>query len=247
MLGMQLSNMDLVDLQKIALETAREAGEFLLKNKKEKKSVLTAEGRDIKLELDIQTEELIRNKLKKTNIIVLGEELGLDREEDLKWVIDPIDGTSNYYRGLDQCCVSISLMQQEEALLGVIFNFNNNEMYHAAKNMGAFLNNEPISVSNIDDRRKASLTTGFPASESLESSLKFLEDLCEWKKIRMFGSAALSCAYIASGKCDYYAERGIYLWDFAAGICIVNEAGGRVEHSLIDDQRYEVIISNGLL
>ena len=72
-------------------------------------------------------------------------------------------------------------------------------------------------------------------------------DLKGWKKVRMFGSAALSCAYVASAKCDYYAEKGVYLWDFAAGICLVEEAGGNITYSLIDKDRYEVIASNGLI
>ena len=96
-------------------------------------------------------------------------------------------------------------------------------------------------------KNKASLTTGFPASETIDSQYNFLDDLKGWKKIRMFGSAALSCAYVASGKCDYYAEKGVYLWDFAAGICLVNEAGGKAEFTLIDDERYSVIFSNGKL
>ena len=120
-------------------------------------------------------------------------------------------------------------------------------MYHAVKGEGAYLNNEKIKVSNINKRKDASITTGFPASETITSAIQFLGDLGGWKKVRMFGSAALSCAYVASGKCDYYAEKGVYLWDFAAGICLVREAGGKVEYSLIDNERYEVIISNGLL
>ena len=77
--------------------------------------------------------------------------------------------------------------------------------------------------------------------------MNFLNGLVGWKKVRMFGSAALSCAYVASGKCDYYSEKGVYLWDFAAGICLVKEAGGYAEYSLIDEDRYEVVFSNGLL
>ena len=75
----------------------------------------------------------------------------------------------------------------------------------------------------------------------------FLDNLKEWKKIRMFGSAALSCAYVASGKCDFYAEKGVYLWDFAAGICLIEEAGGRAEYKSLDNQRYSVRFSNNLL
>ena len=138
-------------------------------------------------------------------------------------------------------------MQNEETLIGVIYNFNTKEMFHGQKDQGAFLNDNIIEVSKINSKSKASLTTGFPASESIESSLEFLEGLQGWKKIRMFGSAALSCAYIASGRCDAYIEKGIYLWDFAAGICLVNEAGGRVKYSKIDSERYSVKFDNNCL
>ena len=138
-------------------------------------------------------------------------------------------------------------MENDEALIGVIYNFNNDQMYSAVKDQGAFLNNMKISVSDISSRDKASITTGFPASETIESSMNFLQDLKGWKKVRMFGSAALSCAYVASGKCDYYAEKGVYLWDIAAGICLVKEAGGCVDFKPIDKDRYEVVFSNNLL
>ena len=138
-------------------------------------------------------------------------------------------------------------MDKNEASVGVVYNFNNGEMYAAAKGLGCYLNDSKVTVSNIDQKNKASLTTGFPASETIESQYDFLEDLKGWKKIRMFGSAALSCSYVASGKCDYYAEKGVYLWDFAAGICLVKEAGGDLEFTLIDDERYAVRFSNGKL
>ena len=138
-------------------------------------------------------------------------------------------------------------MAKNESKIGVVYNFNNNELYSAANGLGCYLNDRKVQVSNIDQRDKASLTTGFPASETIESQYDFLEDLKGWKKIRMFGSAALSCAYVASGKCDYYAEKGVYIWDFAAGICLVNEAGGHAEFIQIDDERYAVRFSNGKL
>ena len=232
----------------IAKKTAIKAGDFLIKNKLNKKVVLTEEGRDIKLELDRETENLIRKELEKTNIIILGEEFGGEiSSKSLRWVIDPIDGTANYFRGLDQCCVSIALMDQDKSKLGIVYNFNNGEIYSAAEWHGCYLNDSKINVSDIDQKNKASITTGFPASETIDSQYEFLDELQGWKKIRMFGSAALSCAYIASGKCDYYAEKGVYLWDFAAGICLVEEAGGNAEYSLIDDERYAVRFSNGKL
>ena len=232
----------------IAKEAAKEAGNFLVKNKLSKKEIYSEEGRDIKLQLDRETEDLIREKLEPTNIPVLGEEFGGEESpESERWVIDPIDGTANYFRGLDQCCISIALMDKNESKIGVVYNFNNQEMYAAAKGLGCYLNDAKVNVSDIDQKNKASLTTGFPASETIDSQYNFLDDLKGWKKIRMFGSAALSCAYVASGKCDYYAEKGVYLWDFAAGICLVKEAGGKAEFTLIDDERYSVRFSNGKL
>ena len=239
--------MSLDDLHDLAVSAAISAGNFLNEKKIEKKEVFKEEGRDIKLIIDQDTEKLIRSSLEATDIPILGEEYGGEISKERYWVIDPIDGTANYFRGLDECCISIALMEGNEPLIGVIFNFNNNQMYTAIKDHGAFLNNTRISVSNINSRSKASITTGFPASESIDSSMKFLEDLKGWKKVRMFGSAALSCAYVASGKCDYYAEKGVYLWDIAAGICLVREAGGCVDFKLIDKERYEVVFSNNLL
>ena len=239
--------MTISELKDLAVNAAINAGNFLNKNKFEEKEIHEEEGRDIKLIIDQDTEKLIRSNLQETDIPILGEEYGGDIADGKYWVIDPIDGTANYFRGLDECCVSIALMEGNEALIGVVYNFNNNQMYTAIKDHGAFLNNTKISVSNIAARNKASITTGFPASESVESSMNFLEDLKGWKKVRMFGSAALSCAYVASGKCDYYAEKGVYLWDIAAGICIVKEAGGCADFKLIDKERYEVVFSNNLL
>ena len=239
--------MKLNELKDLAVDAAIIAGNFLNKNKFEEKEIHEEKGRDLKLIIDQDTEKLIRSKLQVTDIPILGEEYGGDIADGKYWVIDPIDGTANYFRGLDECCVSIALMENEEALIGVIYNFNNDQMYTAIKDQGAFLNNTKISVSEITSRDKASITTGFPASETIESSMNFLQDLKDWKKVRMFGSAALSCAYVASGKCDYYAEKGVYLWDIAAGICLVKEAGGCVDLKPIDKERYEVVFSNNLL
>jgi myo-inositol-1(or 4)-monophosphatase len=239
--------LNLRNLKQLAIKAAKEAGEYLLKNKTAKKEIFSEQGRDIKLEIDRSTEKLIRTSLRESDISILGEEYGGKSSDGLVWVIDPIDGTANYFRGLDQCCISIALMDGNQALLGIIYNFNTNELFHAQHEQGAFLNDLPISVSNISEKNKASLTTGFPASESIESSLDFLDGLKEWKKIRMFGSAALSCAYISSGRCDAYIEKGVYLWDFAAGICLVNEAGGRVQFSKIDSERYSVKFDNNCL
>ena len=239
--------MTLNELKDLAVDTARQAGDFLNQRKLEKKEIYEEEGRDIKLIIDRDTEKLIRSNLEETNIPILGEEYGGDISKEKYWVIDPIDGTANYFRGLDQCCVSIALAHNNDFVIGVIYNFNTDELFSAQKDNGAFVNGKKISVSNISSKEKSSITTGFPASESIESSLEFLEGLQGWKKIRMFGSAALSCAYVASGRCDAYIEKGVYLWDFAAGICLVKEAGGRVDYTKLDSDRYAVNFDNNCL
>lgn len=234
-------------LKQLAKKAALKAGEYLLKNKSLKKTIFKNKGRDIKLELDRSTEALIAKILSESKIPIMGEELTSELSADFFWVVDPIDGTANYFRGLDQCCVSIGLIKDGVAILGVVYNFNTNEMFHAALNKGAFLNNEKIFVSDVANQNEASLTTGFPASETIKSSIAFLDGFSDWKKIRMFGSAALSCAYVASGRCDAYIEKGVYLWDFAAGICLVKEAGGNVELTELDEGRYSVRMTNNLL
>ena len=139
--------MNLNELKDLAVNAAIEAGNFLNKNKSEEKEIHEEKGRDIKLIIDQDTEKLIRSNLEATDIPILGEEYGGKIADGKYWVIDPIDGTANYFRGLDECCVSIALMENDQALIGVIYNFNNDQMYTAIKNEGAFLNNTKISVS----------------------------------------------------------------------------------------------------
>ena len=172
------SKMNLKVLSESAVTAAKIAGKFLLENKFLDKSVHEESGRDIKLELDRLTEKIIHEELKDTNILFFGEEFG-GLNSGLRWVVDPIDGTANYFRGLDQCCISIALMKDDSALIGVIYNFNVDEMFCAIKGYGSYLNNKKILVSVIKEKNRASLTTGFPASESLESSMEFLEGLKE--------------------------------------------------------------------
>ena len=241
--------MKLSELFYLAKTASIKAGEFLLKNKDVEKKVFLEQGRDIKLEIDRSTEKLIRTILEVSEIPIIGEEYGGDVINDKEdyWVIDPLDGTSNYFRGIDQCCVSISLMNGLTSKIGIIHNFNTSETFTALQGQGSYLNDVKIKVSQIHTKSSATLTTGFPASESFDSENFSLNSFKEWKKVRMFGSAALSCAYIASGRCDVYQEKGVYLWDFAAGICLVEEAGGKAVYKKIDDSRYLVNFSNGKL
>ena len=126
------------ELKDLAVDAARQAGDFLIQSKLKKKEVYKEEGRDIKLIIDRDTEKLIRSSLQTTDIPILGEEYGGAITDERYWVIDPVDGTANYFRGLDECCVSIALMEDNQALIGVIYNFNNNQMYTALKIMERF-------------------------------------------------------------------------------------------------------------
>jgi len=232
----------------LAKNAAIKAGNFLNSQKDNEKLIFSEVGRDIKLNVDRETETLIREELSVSKIPVHGEEYGeIGKNEGLSWIVDPLDGTSNYFRGLDQSCICIALEDNSEIIIGIIFNFNTNQMYYAAKNFGAFMNGKRITVSDTANMKDASLTTGFPASVSIDESLEKLKDLAKWKKIRMFGSAGLSCAYVAAGNCDCYIETGIYLWDFAAGVCLVNEAGGVANFKKISQDTYSVYFSNGRL
>ena len=239
--------MDLIKLQNKANLAAKKAGEYILKNSKQNKKVYSSNNKDIKLELDRASELLIRDELKHTNIPILGEEYGGEEAmNSLKWVVDPIDGTSNLFRDIDLCCVSIALMQGHDPLLGAIYDFNRDHLFFASKNNGAYLNTEKIHVSNVNTKAEATIATGFPSGEPFESSIEYIKTLKDWKKIRMLGSAALSCAYVASGKLDCYSEKGIYLWDIAAGMCIVAEAGGNIQKNRIDNTlQFDVTITNG--
>ena len=147
--------MELIKLKDAAINASKKAGEYLNSQKDSKKEILSEIGRDIKLEIDQNTEKLIRGNLQSTGIEVLGEEFGGGKPESLQWVIDPLDGTANYFRGLDQCCVSIALLDRSEALIGIIYNFNTNEIYSAVKGHGAFLNDLPIKVSDITEKNKS--------------------------------------------------------------------------------------------
>ena len=146
--------MDLLELSLIAKNTAKKAGTFLLTQKSEKKIIESEKGRDIKLELDRQTEELIRKELSETKIQVQGEEIASKIDEKLRWVVDPIDGTANYFRGLNQCCVSIALMEENECLIGIIYDFNSDECYEAVKDHGAKLNNQAIKFHQLKKKIK---------------------------------------------------------------------------------------------
>ena len=226
-----MSAVDLENELKVAKSAALAAGE-ILKTKKSDLNVETfSSERDIKLEADVVAETLIKEIIQdESNIPILAEESGKSSENlgDIFWVIDPLDGTANYSRNIPICCVSIALIKNLIPVIGVIYDFNNNDLYIGSSEQEAMLNDKKIIVSQTLKHQDGVLVTGLPNATdySDEAMLEMIKDFQGWRKVRMIGSAAMASAYVASGKADVYKELGTYLWDVAAGAAIVNAAGG---------------------
>ena len=236
----------------IAKSAALAGGKYLLDNQGKDLQILCNDGRDIKLQLDTDTEEIIKRSLSSnSSFSILGEETGLSNDlGEFYWVVDPLDGTSNFLRNIPISCVSIALMQNLTPILGVIYDFNHRDLYYGHQQSKAFLNKKEICVSSYSKKNQSTLVTGIPAKTNY-TDVEFknmIEDFQDWKKIRMIGSAAMAAVYVASGKAETYKENGIFLWDIAAGAAIVNAAGGSAHISnLKDDYRVNAKFTNKAL
>lgn len=152
-------------------------------------------------------------------------------ESDWQWIIDPLDGTTNFLHAIPVYSISIALEFKKEIVLGIVFEINQNECFYAWKNGPAFLNNKRISVSNNSNLKNSLLATGFPYYdfERLEAYFQVLKELAQSTRgIRRLGSAAVDLAYVACGRFDAYFEYSLHPWDVAAGAFIVQQAGGQV-------------------
>ena len=236
----------------IAKKAALEAGDFLRKNKNNLRKILSSTNRDIKLQADIEAEKIIKDIIKiDSNFGILAEESGMsEKSHQNLWVVDPLDGTANYSRNIPLCCVSIAMLSDTKPVMGVIYDFNNDELYEGSINTSAFLNGQEISVSETNKSQEGILVTGLPndTNYSDEAMMKMIKNFQNWRKVRMIGSAAIASAYIASGKADLYMENKSYLWDVAAGAAIVNAAGGEAL-ILNQNEKFQVDVrfSNSLI
>jgi len=233
----------------IAKSAALLAGEFLLKSQGTDLKILLNQGRDLKLQLDIETENFIKDYISAhSNYSILGEETGpSDKLDECFWVIDPLDGTSNFLRGIPISCVSIALMHELKPVLGVIYDFNHEDLYFGHKESKAFLNDQEIQVSSLSLKNESTLVTGIPAKTNYSDDEfnQLISTFQTWKKIRMIGSAAMAAVYVAAGKVETYQENGIFLWDIAAGAAIVTAAGGIASISNFQpDYRVDAKFSN---
>lgn len=215
----------------LATDAARAAGKLLSALDQSRLTVLSDTRRDIKLAADQQAEALIVSRLNESGYAILAEEGGEQGVVDgggPVWVVDPLDGTMNFSRGLPLCCVSIALMVAEEPVLGVVHDFNRGETFTGIAGEGAWLDGHPIQVSAVASAERAILAAGLPAGRDYDGTAlaPLIDDMQRFRKVRMLGSAALMLAYVASGRVDAYSEDDIMLWDVAAGLALVRGAGG---------------------
>ena len=186
---------------------------------------------------DIKAERIIIEELKKAkpNYSILSEENGseINKDKDNFWIVDPIDGTINFLHGVPHFGISIALMSNKEIISGIIYDPIKDELFYAEKNNGAFFNNQRIRVSRKNNLSECLFATGGKISKEIELNY------------RKSGSAALDMAYVANGRYDGYYQKNLKIWDIAAGIILIKEAGGIIDDiDLFNNQNIKVIASN---
>jgi myo-inositol-1(or 4)-monophosphatase len=237
-----------------AIAAAQLAGAMLRQNYETELMVDELKRHDIKLNMDVRCQRVIADHLLRafSDSEILGEEgnEGVAGAEN-QWIVDPIDGTVNYFYGIPHFCVSIALRRRGEIILGVIFDPMMNELFTVEKGSRPMRNGRTIAVSRRTQLADCVITVGFSkTTQSIEKGgARFVRLAHQVRKTRILGSAALAMAYIACGRLDAYIEESVNIWDVAAGILLVESAGGRVElRSGVDSpDKFSVIASNGLL
>jgi myo-inositol-1(or 4)-monophosphatase len=243
----------------VAIEAAKEAGKYLKSNVGKFRHLERKIGQETNLvtEIDKQSEALIIKTIRAhfPDHAILGEEGGASAgSSEYKWIIDPLDGTTNFTHGLPLFCVTIGIEYRGEIIAGAIYDPNADELFTAEKGKGAFLNGTKISVSKNETLINSLLVTGFPYTikDNPGNVIQhFTAFLPAAQGVRRLGSAALDLAYVACGRFDGYWEVFLHPWDKAAGILLVKEAGGTVTNFTNDpnDIIYQpnTLASNGII
>ena len=184
---------------------------------------------------DKKVEKILIEELLKArpNYSILSEETGkISNDESFKWIIDPIDGTANFFHGIPHFAISVGLERNKEIICGIIYDPIKDEMFSAEKGNGAYINNQRMRVSSRSKLEECIIFTGGPKHDLKDKELALKEynnfSLKVFVPIRKLGSASLDMAYVAAGRCDGFWQRNLNYWDIAAGIIIVKEAGGFV-------------------
>ncbi|OPX29523.1 MAG: hypothetical protein B1H08_03655 [Candidatus Omnitrophica bacterium 4484_171] len=215
----------------LAIEAAREAGKFLFDNFGKVKEIYTKGDRNLATELDRKAEEMIAGRIKTKYPAhgILGEEK--ERKEldnEWLWIIDPLDGTHNFIRGIDIFGVSIGIVHNNEFVAGVIYMPKDDELYSAESGSGAYKNSSPIHTSERSSLEDCSISFDSSIRYNPKRTLDVLNRVSvDVFNIRMFGSSVRTLTYVAEGKLDFAIEFHDRPWDFAGGVAIVREAGGR--------------------
>ena len=242
------------DFREFATEIARETGTFLRRKLNSAHTIVYKGEINLVTEADKIAEEMITSKINHLfpDHDILAEEFSyVSTGSDFRWIIDPLDGTTNYAHGYPVFCVSIALQKLDEIILGVIYNPMLKEMFVAEKGEGAFLNGREIHVSNTIRIAQSFIATGFPYDirEDSQNNLNYFNEMImKARAIRRAGSAALDLAYVAGGRFDGFWELKLNPWDTAAGWLIVEEAGGVVTDFSGKDYFLEspvILASNG--
>jgi myo-inositol-1(or 4)-monophosphatase len=219
-----------------AVKAARKAGSIITRASfdLDKLTIRSKQQHDFVSEVDHAAEEAIIAVLHEAypGHGFLAEESGYkDREAEYLWVIDPLDGTTNFLHGLPQYCVSIGLLHKGVPSQAVVFDPNRNELFTATRGVGAYLNDRRIRVSKTDKVENALIGTGFPFKviANVDDYLRMLKNVMKATSgVRRPGAAALDLAWVACGRIDGFWERGLSAWDMAAGALLIREAGGLV-------------------
>ena len=222
----------------VMIKAARKAARSLVKDFREVENLqVSVKGAgDFVTRADREAERIIKEELRdaRPNYGWVGEETGSDAGEDptRRWIVDPLDGTTNFLHGLPHWAISIALEHKGEIVAAVVYDAAKDEMFTAEKGDGAFMNNQRIRVSGRKQMIESIFATGVPFAGrgTLPATLSDLGRLMPVTAgVRRWGAAALDLAYVAAGRYEGYWERGINSWDVAAGILLVKEAGGFVE------------------
>jgi len=223
----------------IMIKAAEKASKLLIRDfgEIEKLQVSKKGPSDFVTNADLKAEKIIIEELKKArpNYSIISEENGIAKNKDDKniWIIDPIDGTINFLHGVPHFAISIALKSNDEIVSGVIFDPIKNELFYAERNSGAFFNNQRIRVSKKNKINECLFVTGGKIKKEL--NLPY----------RKSGCAALDMAYVAAGRYDGYFQKELNLWDIAAGIILIQEAGGIInEINLLNNKNIKVIASS---
>ena len=242
-----------------AIQTARDAGRVLAEKFGRAIQITNKGDIDLVTEADLASERLIVERIRSyyPRHSILSEEAGdviaIEGEQsEYKWIVDPLDGTTNYAHGYPAFCVSVALEHLGRVCLGVVYDPLRDELFAAERGEGATLNGRRVRVSETDDLNRALLCTGFPydVRERNDFARHFRNFIMSAQSVRRDGTAALDLAYVAAGRFDGFYEEGLRPWDVAAGVLLVEEAGGRVTH--YDGKPFQIYTppiaaSNGLV